>query len=312
MTDVAVISPNPALDRVALARGARSLGTVRAQRYLDTPGGKAFHVGLVAAALGADVVAVAPLGGRRGERVAGLLAEAGLALDVVAIAAETRGTYTVVDDDGDLIEVLEPPPGLTGEEAALLGDRAAAHAGKARVVVTAGSLPAGVDVGFHAAIATATTGCCIVDASGPALAAAIAASPGVVKPNARELADLDGGAASASLGALARRATSLTAGVVWVTLGARGSLLVSAGEAWHLRVAPPGPAVNAVGCGDALAGGLAAGLARGEDLLSAASLGVAAAASKLTYLHPAQIDPAAVESLAGAVARTRIELSEDP
>jgi fructose-1-phosphate kinase PfkB-like protein len=73
---------------------------------------------------------------------------------------------------------------------------------------------------------------------------------------------------------------------VWLSLGADGSLLSTRDGTWRLTPPPSRAIVNAVGCGDALVGGLAAGLVRGLDLLEAARLGTAAATDKLAWLHP--------------------------
>ena len=93
----------------------------------------------------------------------------------------------------------------------------------------------------------------------------------------------------------------------WISLGADGSLF-SPGfdEHWHLTLDAPGAVVNSVGCGDALVGGYAAGVAQGLAPIDAAALGVAAAVSKLTHLHPAAIDPEQTRELAHAVTRRRI------
>ena len=93
----------------------------------------------------------------------------------------------------------------------------------------------------------------------------------------------------------------------WISLGAEGSLFSpSFDEHWHLTLDAPGAAVNSVGCGDALVGGYAAGIAQGLAPIDAAALGVAAAVSKLTHLHPAAIDPEQTRELAHAVTRRRI------
>jgi tagatose 6-phosphate kinase len=262
------------------------------------------HAAAIAAALGASVLVVCPLGGRRGARVRALAAEAGIALDVVEIAEETRGTYTVVDDQsGALIEVLEPAPALTAFEARAFEARALARV-HAPVVITSGSLPAGFDCGFHASIAQAASGVCLVDASGRALADALVAPGALVTPNVDEAAEAAGiPPREWSPDELAR----LLRPPSWISLGAGGSLFSpSADESWHLALEPPGAAVNSVGCGDALVGGYAAGIAEGLAPVDAAALGVAAAASKLTHLHPAMIDAAQTRALAAAVTRKRI------
>ena len=256
----------------------------------------------MAAALGARVVVVCPLGGRRGARVRALAAAAGIELDVIEIDEETRGTYTVVDDhEGALIEVLEPPPGLSKPEAEAFEERALARI-DAPVVIASGSLPAGLSDGFYARIARAATGTCVIDASGPALVEALREPGALVTPNKDEASE-----ATATHGLEAGELARLVRAPSWITLGAAGSLFTPReGESWHLALAAPGAAVNSTGCGDALVGGFAAGIAEGLEPADAAALGVAAAASKLVHLHPAEIDPAQARALATTVTRHRI------
>jgi 1-phosphofructokinase family hexose kinase len=308
---ICAIAANPALDRIAVAPGAAAGGTVRATSYLDTPGGKAVHVAAVARALRGDVELVVVLGGDRGATVGRLLAERGIDVRTVAIGAETRGTYALVDPEaGDVVEVLEPPPALEDAELVELErvlDDAVAQAG---VVVASGSLPRGVAVDFYAKVvqrAAAASATVLIDAHGDPLAHALRASPDLVKPNLAEASSFLGrplaeDAPLEELLAAARALQRLGARHVWLSLGPRGSLLLeTGGTATLLSLAVP-TVVSAVGCGDAMLGGLAVGLARGWPLLDAARLGVAAAGEKLARADPGLVDGDAAEGLLPSVA----------
>ena len=128
----------------------------------------------------------------------------------------------------------------------------------------------------------------LVDAAGPAVAAALAAAPDLVTPNLAEaeaaLGHGDGAepvdvppdarpraeAAAAALCARGARAAVVTAAA------AGAALATGAGDTTWL----PAPAVavrNPIGAGDALLAGLAAALERGEPLDRAARAGMAAA-----------------------------------
>ena len=306
MTRVVAVSTNPAIDRIALAPGAAGGGVVRADQLLETPGGKAAHVAMVAAALGAEARFVAPAGG---PLLGELLAAAGLPAALVPVAARTRGTYTVVDPEaGDVIEVHEPSGPLTaGECDALVAAAAEAFAG-ATVAVIAGSLPPGADPGLHARLAEAAAGAfTVVDtSSAPALERALAAGVDLVAPNEAEARALVGATTNAGVGDLAGALCNRGAGAAWVSAGADGSYLADGDGAWHFAAPPPDRIVNAVGCGDALVGGLAAGIARGLGLHDAAALGTAAAADKLRHLHSGRVDGAAVETLVPAIVQRRV------
>jgi 1-phosphofructokinase family hexose kinase len=299
---IVAVSTNPAIDRIALAEGAAAGGLVRARELLVTAGGKAAHVAGVAAALGADARLVAPVGG---ELFGDLL---DVPATLVPVAAPTRGTYTVVDPAaGDVLEVHEPSPALSAAECDALVAAAEGAAAGAAVVVIAGSLSAGAPADLHARLLRAGGAAfTVLDTSSPAaLEAGLAARPDLVKPNVSEAAALLG-AAGDDAAALALALRDRGAGSVWLSAGERGSVLATGDGAWHLAGPHPEAVVSAVGCGDALVGGLAAGLARGLSLLDAAALGTAAATDKLRHLHSGRVDAEAVARLVPAVTRRRI------
>jgi len=307
---VLAVATTPAIDRISLARGGIVEGIVRASEALETPGGKAVHAAMVARALGAPTHLVAPTGGRRGELLRALLAEEGIESTLVPVDAETRATHTLVDADlGDLVEVHDPQAALQLEECDALVT-ASEKRGFASVAVIAGGLPPGAPPDLHARLvarARARGAFAILDSSSPeALQLALGATPDLIKPNLAELSALVGerlagrDAPLAVLAEFGERLRGRGAGAVWLSLGRRGSLLVSDRGAVHFN-APGERVVNAVGCGDALAGGLAAGIARGLDLRDAAALGVAAAADKLGRLHSGRVESAGVERLLARV-----------
>ena len=311
---VLAVATSPAIDRISLARDTPAEGIVRASRTLETPGGKAIHAAMVARALGVSVHLVAPAGGRRGELLRELLADDGLESTLLTVAVETRATQTLVDAElGDRLEIHDPPAALRPRECDALVAATRERACGAKVVVIAGGLPPAAPQDLHARLVRAAReggAFTILDSSSAeALELALGAAPDLVKPNLAELSALLGGvdpdAGIPAFAALAEGVRARGAGAVWVTLGRRGSVLVSPAGALHFS-APEGRMVNAVGCGDALAGGLAAGLAQGQELADAAALGVAAAADKLGRLHSGRVEPDLVELLLPRVERTPV------
>ena len=269
---------------------------------------------LVAHALGAQVRLVAPLGGPRGARVRALLEDEAVETVVVPIAEETRGTYTVVDpDQGDVLEVIEPPPTLSEAELGRFTAATEEAISSADIVVVSGSLAGGIPASFVATVvglARRAGAVALVDAHGDALAAALAAEPDLVKPNLSEAraltgAALDEDAPRAKLVDLARTIRSRGPRAVWLSLGRRGSILVEDGAVWSFEAEHERP-VSAVGCGDALLGGLAAGLAAGQSVRDAAALGVAAAADKLSRAHPGRVERMGVDAARGRIDVTRV------
>jgi tagatose 6-phosphate kinase len=154
-------------------------------------------------------------------------------------------------------------------------------------VVLSGSLPPGVPADSYARLvetAAAAGVPAVLDAHGEALRLGAAARPAIVKPNRAELAGLVGqplaGRAAVSAAARALRATG--PGAVVATLGADGLLAVTEDGSW-VAAPPAAVAGNATGAGDAVAAGLAYGLAAGlpwdERLRHAVALGTAVAAA---------------------------------
>ncbi len=167
------------------------------------------------------------------------------------------------------------PSEWTAYEAAVAG-----ALGPHRALLCSGSLPPGAPPDGYArlaALARERGVTAIVDAAGPAVAAALAAAPDLVTPNLAEaeaaLGHGDGAepvdvppdarpraeAAAAALCARGARAAVVTAAA------AGAALATAAGDTTWL----PAPAVavrNPIGAGDALLAGLAAALERGEPL----------------------------------------------
>jgi fructose-1-phosphate kinase PfkB-like protein len=119
-----------------------------------------------------------------------------------------------------------------------------------------------------------------VDASGPALEAALAV-PGLLLKINRDEAEESLGGPLGDLGACAGAARSLLArgmSAVVLTLGADGALAASADGLWH-AAAPAVESASAVASGDSFFAGLLAALGSGRALAEALCWGVAAGAA---------------------------------
>lgn len=297
---VLTVTPNPSVDRTlelaALERGA----VLRATSTRIDPGGKGVNVTRALVANGHDSLAVLPLGGADGELLRRLLTEEATPHRAVPAGAPTRTNITLREPDGTVTKVNAPgarldPPSL----AALVAEVVDALPGAAWLVLC-GSLPAGAPVDLYATLTEEGHAAGVkvaVDASGPPLAAALAARPDLLKPNLGELAELVGRALRSTGDAVAAAAEvhRAGAGTVLVSLGADGALLV---DGAHPMLAVPA-AVDVqsdVGAGDALlAGFLSAGASGPEALRTAVAWGAAAVALPGTGVPgPAAVDASAV------------------
>lgn len=305
MAQFVAVSPNVALDRRLVVPGFAEGGVWRAAAVALAAGGKGINVARGLVDLGADALAVGPLGGATGAWIAARLAAEGIAAAWTAISGETRTCLVILDGGGGTTVVNEPGPRLDAGEwqrfTADVGRRAAG----ARFVAISGSLPplaqAEPAAAMAALIAQAAAGGAQVwvDSSGGPLAAAVQAAAGGrlagLKINAEEAATLlarpiADAAAAATAGRQLRQA-----GVdrVAITLGAAGAVLVTGDGAW-LATPPAVPVVSSVGAGDAFMAGLLAAVAAGAAPPTALTQAVAAGAANVG------------DSAAGAIAPDRL------
>lgn len=290
---IVTLTPNPSLDRTIVLGAPLARGDV--QRALDArqePGGKGVNICRALEASGIDSLAILP--GDADDPVLLALTAQGIPHLGLAIGATLRSNIALTEPDGTTTKVNEPGPALSSDQQAALMELVLDQAAGASWLVLAGSLPPGVPDTFYADLTRElktrlgdAAPKVAIDSSGAPLAAAVAAGPDLLKPNADELAELTGISDPDSLEAdphLAARVagTLITAGVgaVLATLGSQGALLVTAAGYW-LATRPPITAVSTVGAGDSsLAGFLLrdlAGASAPDCLRQAVAHGAAAA-----------------------------------
>jgi 1-phosphofructokinase len=308
---IVTLTPNPSLDRTIELAGPLGRGDV--QRAVDAhqePGGKGVNICRALTASAIESLAILP--GDATDPVLLALTAQGIPHLGLPIGATLRSNVAITEPDGTTTKVNEPGPALSADRQNALVELVLEKADGAGWLVLAGSLPPGVPDSFYADVTLALKSRfganapkVAIDSSGAPLAAAIAAGPDLLKPNADELAELTGIGDSDSLEAdphLAARAaeTLIAAGVgaVLATLGSKGALLVTKDGYW-LATRPPIVAVSTVGAGDSsLAGFLLRDLAGASapDCLRQAVAHGAAAASLPGSTVPAvnQTDPSAV------------------
>jgi 1-phosphofructokinase family hexose kinase len=322
------VSVNAAVDRIA-AVDRLVPGEVHRPEVLSVvPGGKALNVARAAANLGMPVRAIAVLGGHAGDWMEATLRAGGIATRVVRAAGETRTCLSVLDRAaGTLTEFYEP--GLTLDDAGWTAVETALHSELAddpsgSVVVLAGSLPPGApDAGYAllTKIANDAGARAVVDADRIALAKALAERPWLVKVNAREAAaaaDLaeaassgearavDGGGGEDSAVEAARRIRVRTGGLVLVTRGTEGAVLVEDdGAVWRIG-GPPERGRYPVGSGDSLLAGFVVALAAGLPLVEAARRGGAVGAANSLVPGQGEVDTADAERMLPAIRIDRI------
>ena len=244
--------------------------TVLGRDYAEHPGGKGLNQAVAASRAGARTAFVGCLGtDAAGDVLHALLSEEGLDPYVVDVARPTGRALIAVDDGGENSIVVVP-----GANSCLTISVVDDHRDViARADVVLCQLEVPLDA-VEAALAIAKVGGATTVLN-PAPAAALSRSLislcDVVVPNQHEVAQLGGASAL------------LDAGVstVVITLGARGLRIVTRQDEFDI---PPFVvrAVDTTGAGDAACGALAAALAEGLDIVTAARRASAAGALAAT------------------------------
>jgi 1-phosphofructokinase family hexose kinase len=270
---IAFVAASPSIDRTHVIDALTPGEIHRPEHVVAVPGGKALNAARAAHALGADVHAIALLGGHAGRWVAAALEEEGVTCDAVPGPGETRICVSVSDGKG-LTEFYEPGPALDAGHWAALEAATARIAAGARWVGVAGSLPPGAPADAAARllrVAREAGARVALDVSGEALRLGLAARPDFVKINAAEAAALEISDATAL-----QRMTG--DGAAAITHGASGMELATPGGD-ILRAVPPRVGAYPVGSGDAALGGFLTALDAGAgwgDALARATVAAAA------------------------------------
>jgi 1-phosphofructokinase len=296
---IVTFTANPSVDRTSevdrLTRGA----VTRARAIRVDAGGKGVNVTRALSANGHASLAVLPSGGAEGTQLLALLEDEGLRVWSVAISGAIRANVTIVEPDGTTTKINEPGPVLSNAEVAQLTDALLTATRDAGWAVLSGSLPPGAPADLYATLTRALHAAGVrvaVDAGGDLLRRTLSASPDLIKPNRRELAQASGISVDGLEAALAAIARLRAAGArtVLASLGSQGAVLADRTGTHHGSAAVT--ARSTVGAGDAtLAGFLAAGGAGPEALAEAVAWGTAAVSLPGSRMpHPADIDRGAV------------------
>jgi fructose-1-phosphate kinase PfkB-like protein len=165
-------------------------------------------------------------------------------------------------------------------------------AASASVVVLTGSLPAHAPIDFFRQLLEYIPGRAVLDCRGPELLACLDARPTLVKPNRQELSGTLGRPLDDDhdLKDAMRELQDRGAQTVVVSDGGGPTWVAADGDFYQVDSPPVTSIVNAIGCGDCLAAGIAWSLSRGGTAREAVRTGLAAAAKNLQTLLPSDFD----------------------
>ncbi len=283
---IATLTLNPTLDDAVEVEALRPDDVTAATAVRLDPGGKGINVARTLVRLQTPTIAYAPIGGWSGQRLADLLRAEGVPCCFTTVGGETRVNLIITTSDRTQYRIKYPGPPLRPDDITLLLADLAALDPKPLYWVLGGSLPPGAPANTYAvAIRQAHRQGIpvILDADDEPLRLGVQASPFLIKPNRHELGRL-------VTRTLQDREDYLSAarclidehgiGIVLLSLGADGALVVSRQEAWSL-VPPPVTPRSQIGAGDAMVAGMTKALARGDSLVDAGRYAVAVGTAKV-------------------------------
>lgn len=285
---IATLTLNPALDLSASADRLIPTDKIRCGTPRFDPGGGGINVARVACRLGADAVAVFPAGGAIGDQLQQLIEAEAVPTSIVRIAGRTRESFVIDETETGLqYRFVFPGPSLSTEEQARILDCLRSLPRRPSCMVVSGSLPKGIPPDFFATLRDLSSSLgtrLLLDMPGDQLSDS--AGPGVylMKPNRKELQVAIGRELTNEQDELDAAMDLIERGwaeIVVVSLGDRGALLVTAGEAERLPSIPI-EVCSAVGAGDSMVAGIAVGLVHGLSIRDAVRLGAAAGTAALT------------------------------
>ena len=301
MSKIVGVCLNPCIDRTVEIDAFVYGGMNRIRRARSDGSGKGVNVALAARALGHEAACVGLLNENGGAMVEERLKAAGVDCGFAKAKGEVRTNLKVFDRSSQRITEINES-GKVPEEAQLrqleaLVDR---YASWADVMVFTGSLPPGLPEEYYARLMAIAGGrCrCVLDAEGKKLLSGLALAPALIKPNSYEL-ELVCGHKLESLEEIERAGRSLLglgAGLVAVSMGADGAMLIGQEGSWYAPRVPV-EVLSTVGAGDSMVVGLLHGLLQGLPLPKVLEMGVAAGTAAVVTEGTQLFDRAGFEAM---------------
>lgn len=283
MSDILCITLNPTLDLSNEVDRIVPTHKVRVRNQRQDVGGGGINVARVVAELGGAADALVFSGGASGTILEAGLKALPIGVHVFPIRGDVRIAFMVYEQEtGQEYRFVPEGPVVSEAELAPVLDFLETH--PARYIVASGSLPRGIGTDTYARmakIARQTGARFVLDASGPALSAALdEGGVFLFKPSLSELEKLAG--QRLAIDAAQRFAGELIASGavenVALTLGGDGAMLINPEGAVQLPAIPV-PVRSAVGAGDSFVGAMVWALSQGQAMREAFRFGVAAGAA---------------------------------
>lgn len=281
---ITTVCMNPSFDKTASVDTLATGGLNRLRDVRVDVGGKGVNVAVVLKRLGVPVSCVGCLGERGQESFLQMIRQEGVPFDYLPMPGEVRTNLKLLDNSTRAITEFNEP-GISMDSAqledflTLLGEKA----GESEYVVLSGRLPEGCAEATYQRCLKALEGKkCVLDCAGETLLHGIKERPFLIKPNLPEIEGIMKkelrtlrGLRDAALFLIEYGAQN-----VIISMGKYGAMLVSRTDTFFAPALMV-EARSTVGAGDAMIGGVLAGLSRGESLAESFRWGVAAGAASV-------------------------------
>jgi 6-phosphofructokinase 2 len=282
MNNIATLTMNPAIDVNTSVDNVAAERKLRCSDPSREPGGGGINVSRAIRILGGESIALYTCGGLTGQMYQKLLNNEGLNHKPIPIKGGTRENIIVFEESSALqYRLCMPGPILTNDELKVSLSHLSSLDPKPDFVVVSGSLTPSAPKNFYAQVARVAKQLgskVIVDTQGDPFRLALEEGLFLVKPNIRELSQLDDHAIDdeKQIEDMAKKIVRHKwSEVVVVSLGAAGALLVTVDKCQYVR--PPAvPTISKVGAGDSMVAGIVLKLAQGKTIQDAVCFGVAA------------------------------------
>ena len=318
---VVCVCLNPAVDKNLFVDNLHfgSVNRVPAENIVKSAGGKGVNVAKVITMLSGaedlpdmtvdDLILTGFIAGPQGDYIMEEMNSLGVAHDFVGVRGDTRTSLNIVDRDrGEETEILEEGFSVGASKCKefmkkldkLISDGPS-------VLILSGGIPSGLNASIYAEIiqmAKQHDSFIILDSSGEAYRLGVDAGPDLIKPNSREMSQLcreklgdrtvndeDGQSECAAY-------LVDNAGIKYVVVSAGPECVRMTSMSGVQEINPPYmQAVNTIGSGDSMIGGISCALASGKDISEALKWGVACGAANTLNVEVGKIDPSKVKEI---------------
>lgn len=281
---ITTVCMNPSFDKTATVNQLEVGELNRLHDVRVDVGGKGLNVAIVLKRLGVDVRCVGCLGEDNAESFLRMVHKEDLTFDSFSVAGEVRTNLKLMDlNRKSITEFNEPGISLTEEELVQFIDLLKQQTIDSEYVVLSGRLPSGCAKNTYQRCMEALRGKkCVLDAAGESLLHGIKEKPFLIKPNLPEM--------EAVMRKELRTLRSLRDAALFLIEYGAQNVVISMGKMGAMLVNPnttlfaPALTVEArstVGAGDAMVGGILAGLDQGASMAEAFRYGVAAGAASV-------------------------------